>query len=408
MVSSSPAFRGLRAYTLVTLLLITLAGPSLAGSPRAELRPASEVPIDLIYQEGAAVQEMYRALGKAFRVEVLFDPKMQDLPSAVPILRHVDLFEALERLTTSHGHFYKVLDEKTLLVADDTPQNRRTYEEQTIQSFYLEDARVADAMTLLRSLLGLKHIAANETNRTLTVRDTADTVAVAADLIASFDHPPAEVVLDLQLIEIDPEALDSVLRGDALQRLTPAQLEGLADHGQRVGTSQLATLEGRRGRLELGENLPISIPSQDAAWSRLGLQLEARPQVHGDSGEVGLELELTVHGVTAWVGPTTDRLPMIGDRKLEASLRLTDGASWVVRGFFSTTTGAPPKGFDDLPPLARWLTGQLPEGREMVLVLTPRVVRGPGHTAGDLRPQWIGTETNIVHHGAGGAVGLGE
>lgn len=391
----------LRLATLAVFLgflLLALASPSVAGTPQAELQPNSELPVDLIYPSGTGVQEMYRDLGKAFGVEVLFDPKLKTVTTATPEIRQVDLFEALRTLTTSHGHFYKVLDETTLLVADDTPQNRRQYEEQAIRSFYLENTRVADAMTILRSLLGLKHIAASETSRTLTVRDTADTVAVAADLIASFDHPPAEVVLELQVIEVDPEALDGLLSGDGLQRPTPAQLERLVERGRRVGTSQLAAFEGRQGRLELGEKIPI--PASEEAWSRLGIQLQARPQVHGESGQVGLDLELAVRGVTAWVGPDTERLPVIGERKLESSLRLADGNSWVLRGFFGAATGDAPKGWKGLPPLARWLTGQLPEGRKMVLVLTPRVVRGPGHTADDLRPQWIGTESQIVHHGA--------
>ena len=51
------------------------------------------------------------------------------------------------------GHFYKVIDEHTILIAADTPQNRRIYEDLVIQTFFLSNAEVKDVMTMLRSLV---------------------------------------------------------------------------------------------------------------------------------------------------------------------------------------------------------------------------------------------------------------
>ena len=77
------------------------------------------------------------------------------------------------------GHFYKVLDEHSIIIAADTPQNRRNYEDLVIQTFFLSNAEVKDVMTMLRSLIGAKNVATNEQLNAIIMRDTADKVKVA-------------------------------------------------------------------------------------------------------------------------------------------------------------------------------------------------------------------------------------
>ena len=411
---SSP-IRSFRALALplaglcVAALVVALSlvaqpdtAPSASTSPSAiTLEPPTNLPVDFLYEPGVPVRKQYEDLQMAFGIRVLLDPQLPDMPSGTPEILQVDLFEALQVLTTSHGHFYKVLDPTTVLIAADTPQQRRQHDEQTIQTFYLENTRIGDGMTLLRSLLGLKHVAAHEENRTLTIRDTMATVAVAGDLIASFDHPPAEVELELLLIEVDPRAL-APSSGDSPQRLTPAERDRLLTSGTLIERSQVAAVEGHRARLEIAEHFPL--PWADSPSSRLGIDLRAKPLIHGGSREISLELGLGVHSITGWLAVGGSPKPVLGKRQLEATIRLADGATWLLRGFSGPSASNPPAGFEDLNTLGRWLTGQAPEGREMVLALTPRVVRGPGHAADDLRPQRIGTETRVVHHGNGLAI----
>ena len=59
--------------------------------------------------------------------------------------------DALEILMRSTKHFYKVVDEHTIIVVEDNPQNRRAYEDLVIQTFFLSNAETKDVMTMLRS-----------------------------------------------------------------------------------------------------------------------------------------------------------------------------------------------------------------------------------------------------------------
>jgi general secretion pathway protein D len=104
---------------------------------------------------------------------VLFDPQLRDSEMAIE-LRDVTAQTALETLMRAAGHFYKVIDEQTILVAQDNQQNRRTYEDLVIQTFYLSNAEAKEAVQLVRSLVNTRNLSSSDTLNSITVRDTAD------------------------------------------------------------------------------------------------------------------------------------------------------------------------------------------------------------------------------------------
>ena len=125
------------------------------------LNPRSNEPIDLDFPEPVSVMDIYRALGKAFGINVLFDPKMRDEEISIE-LKEVTAQDALEILIRTAGHFYKVLDPHSIIIVPDTTQNRRAYTDLIIQTFFLSNAEVNDVMTMLRTLIDSRKIAPNE------------------------------------------------------------------------------------------------------------------------------------------------------------------------------------------------------------------------------------------------------
>src|SRR4029079_6154473 len=120
-------------------------------------------------------------------------------------LKDVDAQKALEIVMRSAGHFYKGIDEQTILIAAATPQNLRTYEDQVIQTFFLSNAEVKDMLTILRSLVDAKKIATNEQLNAIIMKDSTDKVKVAEKIIASNDKSKAEVVVDVELLQINSQ-----------------------------------------------------------------------------------------------------------------------------------------------------------------------------------------------------------
>ncbi len=165
------------------------------------LDPRSKEPITLNFPKSKPVKEIYQAMAKAYGFNVLFDPKLKDDKLSIE-LADVTAEQALEIVMQAAGHFYKVLDEHTILVAEDTPQNRREYEDLVIKTFFLSNADVKEVDKLLRSLIEARRLATNEQLNAITLRDTADKVAIAEKLIGINDKAKAEVLIDVELLQI--------------------------------------------------------------------------------------------------------------------------------------------------------------------------------------------------------------
>src|SRR5690606_10786840 len=123
-------------------------------------------------------------------------------------LEGVTLEEALQQVLSANGLFYKVLNERTIQVIPDTVQNRARYEEQVIRTFYLSHADPQEVVQLL-NVIGrvqgapiVPAFVANRTQNSITVRATAPLVEIFERIIAANDRPPAEILVDVQILEV--------------------------------------------------------------------------------------------------------------------------------------------------------------------------------------------------------------
>ena len=82
-----------------------------------QLEPGSTDPISLSFPTETNVKDVYKALGNAFGINILFDQAVKDDRITIE-LRDVTAQQALERVMQSGNHFYKVLDEKTIIVIE--------------------------------------------------------------------------------------------------------------------------------------------------------------------------------------------------------------------------------------------------------------------------------------------------
>ena len=81
---------------------------------------------------------------------------------------------------------------RRILLVEDNPQNRRDYEDLVIKTFFLSNADVKEIDKLLRSLIEARRLSTNEQLNAITLRDTADKVAIAEKLINTNDKAKAE------------------------------------------------------------------------------------------------------------------------------------------------------------------------------------------------------------------------
>lgn len=416
------------------------------------LNPASAEPMSLSFPNPTNVRDIYKAVGQAFGINILFDPKLRDARMSIE-LKNVTARQALESVMQAAGNFYKVLDEKTVIVVEDTPQNRRDYEDLVVKTFFLSNADVKDVNNMLRALIDARRIATNEQLNSVVIRDTADKVAIAERLINANDKAKAEVLVDVELIQVDSTKLRDI--GMTLSDYTPTftldptDLGGSATGGvplSRVGDitrsmwnvvlptvtinlikssgeaetlaqPQLRITEGQKGSLVIGDQEPIPtttfntsqtiggniVPITAFQYKDVGIKIELEPRVHHNN-EVTLKLKVEASERTGDVTFNGQTMPTFGTRNIDSVIRLKDGETSLLAGLIryrkrDTESGIP--FLSDLPVLGALFRGNHREvsKTDLVLTLTPHIVRNPDITEEDLAPLWVGTENRVTVFG---------
>lgn len=410
------------------------------------LSPRSDEPITFDFPN-ATFMEIYRAMGQAFGFNVVFDPRLRDAQIASPIeLREVTALEGLEILMQSLGHFYKVLDEQTIMIFQNTPANRQQYEDRIIQTFFLSNADVKDVMTVLRSLLATRFIAANERLNAIVMLDSVEKVKVAERIIEQADKAKAEVVIDVELLQINTTKLQDLglsldagglgIRLDIGGEEVPLRMSDVeslnqnnwvltvpgflfdfvknSTDAQTLAKPQVRITEGEESSFSIGDRVPIPVTSFNTAntagsnvvpitsyqYQNVGIQVDITPRVHHNE-EVSLDLDIEVSNVSGQIGDQ----PIIGSRNITTSIRLRDGETNFLAGLIRTEEstsqdGIP--GLSEVPVLGRLFSRKRNENRrtDIVLTLTPHIIRRADITEQDLAPFWVGTEQNVVFRGS--------
>jgi general secretion pathway protein D len=428
------------------------------------LNPRSDEPIGLEFPDQVSIQQIYRAVGDAFGINVLFDPNLKDQEIAIE-LKEVTAQSALETLMRAAGHFYKVLDEHTIIIAQDTPQNRRIYEDLVIQTFFLSNAEVKDVVTILRSLVDAKKIAQNEQLNAVILRDTADKVKVAERIIEANDKSKAEVVVDVELLQLDSGrlrdlgvSLSSYSVGQSLDfgagggtgtggtggtaapsgvRLSDLEFINQSNwiltipsflynfikrntDAEILARPQLRITDGEKANLVIGDKVPIPlttfntqnvggaggiIPITSFQYQDVGIRIDIEPRVHHNQ-EVTLKIKVEVSNINGFVeGSGGQSQPIIGTRTIESVIRLQDGETNFLAGLIRTAqtdsdAGLP--GLSEIPVLGRLFSNKRSDNQrtDVILTLTPHIIRNAQITEEDLLPIWVGTEVNMSLRGA--------
>jgi general secretion pathway protein D len=426
-----------------------------------ELNPRSNKPISLEFPQPVSLFAIYRALGDAFGINILFDPNLRDQEMAIT-LKDVTAQAALETLMRASGHFYKVMDEHSIIIAQDTPQNRRTYEDLVIQTFFLSNAEVKDMLTILRSLIDARKIATNEQLNAIILRDTADKVKVAQRIIEANDKSKAEVVVDIELLQINSGRLrdlgvnlSSYSIGQSLDfgnsggttggtggtgattapsgvRLSDLQFINQSNwlltlpsfvynfvkqntDAQLLAKPQLRITEGEKANLTIGDRRPIPlttfntqnagnaggiVPITSFQYQDVGIKIELEPRVHHNQ-EVTLKLKIEVSNVNGSVSSPSGDQPIIGTRTIDSVIRLKDGETNFLAGLIRNDESSSDQGFpglSEIPVLGRLFSRKRTDGQrtDVILTLTPHIIRNAQITQEDLEPIWVGTEQNIT------------
>jgi general secretion pathway protein D len=413
-----------------------------------KLSPRSNIPILLQFRE-QPIGKIFEAIGKASGINFIFDDKV-DLTKPMTVdIGNVTLDKALDILMLQTKNFYKVIDESTLLIASDNRQTRQSLEDRVIRTFYLSNGEVKQVQTLLRTLLNTRQIAENDPLNSVSIMDTPDKVAIAERIINANDKAKGEVVIDVELLEINrtlartlgidlsSKTLSLGFR-DGKQSVPLNNLSILKQQGNwLIGTipsvilnflksdsdsrslakPQLRVTEGEKAEILIGQRVPIPttsfntsintggisgsvVPITSFTYQNVGITVQLEPRVHHNK-EVTLKMEVEISSLAGSVsvsGGTSQ--PIIGTRNIKTVIRLRDGETNLLAGLIKrddsdTRSGIP--GLSEIPGLGRVFSNNDISRTEtdIVMTLTPYIIRIPDITEQDLTPLWVGTEDNM-------------
>jgi general secretion pathway protein D len=126
---------------------------------------------------------------------------------------------------------------------------------------------------------------------------------------------------------------------------------------------------------------------QNVAYENIGVNIDITPRVHANN-DVTLQVKVSLSSVS---GAGFSGYPTFGNREISTTLRLRDGETNIMAGLIrdnerTVASGIP--GFSDLPVIGRLFARNKRETQEtdIVLTLTPHIVRVLDLTEEDLRP----------------------
>ena len=436
---------------------------------RDQARAMGQPPIDLTTRlpslkfQNSSLRDILNFIATQSGINITYDQSFQDRAYSIA-LEDVTVEQALQQIMLANQLFYKVLNPKTILVIRDDAQMHAKYDDLVVRVFYISHADVAELAQIINSMMRISTmpvqptVLQNKTANTITVRATAPVVEIIEKLIRANDRPRAEVVVDVQILEVNrqrvkrlglnlseyalggtfspevappntsggfpganppPFNLNTISQGvstaDFYLTVPTAVLRFLATDSQTklIAKPQLRGAEGAKLTLNLGDDIPVvqtvfgaavaggfaSIPQSSFTYRTVGIIVEMTPRVTYE-GDIKLELSVESSALGPSISVAGQDVPSFSSRKVTTTLRLREGESNLLAGLLRDDQRKILTGFPGLMqvPILRSLFGQTSDEvtqSDIVMLLTPRIVRTHELTAEDLAPIYIGTQSNV-------------
>ena len=413
--------------------------------PGMDLPAGVKMPASLTFRD-ASSRDVFMTIARFANISLIFDTAFREAPVSVD-LRNASLEDALSTVAGATRTFFRVTAPKTIVVIPDTPAKRREYEEEIVRTFYLSNADLKETMDLLRMVLDARRISPTTATNALTIKDTPERIAAASRVVSAIDKARPEVIIDVELLEVDrtrlqeyglqfaspgnpptgingtvsiPTDATGTISLGALKNLTSSDLlfSGLptlyyrllkSDTNTRIlANPQLRTADGMPAHAGFGQQVPVPVttfapiatggqpqqPITSFNYQNIGVNIDITPRTHHDD-DVSLALKI---GVTSISGSGFGGLPTFGNREVSTIIRLRDGETNMLAGLIRdderrSLDGIP--GLSDIPLLGRLFAHnqKTTEQSDIILTLTPHIIRVLDLTEADLRPFRVGRDS---------------
>ena len=428
------------------------------ASIESQLQPTVEGPISLRITQEA--QSIFETIAELAGLNIIFDPDFRSTRISVE-LDNLSVYEALDILALQTRTFWKPINQRTLIVAPENQQKRREYEQHILKTIYLTHSvnptDITEAITAIRTLLNMRFIAQSTSMNAIILRDTPDKVAIAEKIIADIDMIKPEVLVEATILEVDRNRLrelgvlppqgttlgfdsgaptgDGAGGGGGSSQISLRDLDTInsgsfnivipdtvarfleSDSRTRlVQNPSVRATDGKLAQIRIGSRVPVASGSFQPAfvgatgtpvvqfqYIDVGVNLDITPRVLLNR-EISMTVLVQVQATAGLNIISGVALPVFTNRSIQHEIRLKEGETNILGGLITETESTAFAGIPGLIkiPILRHLFGsetRQQDQTEIIILLTPHIVKMPDINDRNLRGIVVGTETDTRFRG---------
>jgi general secretion pathway protein D len=395
--------------------------------------------IDLKFMREVSLRSIFQALGKYAQINILYDEQFRDIPFTID-LSDMTFKQALNILCLASKNFYRIIDERTVIVVPDQPVKRAQYEVNAIKTFYLSNITAQDIQVTLQQMLRTQFkaptIIVDKNLNSVTIRDIPESLELADRIIRLWDKPKGEIVIDLEIMEVKRIKLQE-LGLDLDTHLVGLRYSGESESGwydlsqidfstqenfqitipavflkvlesdsdtKVIAQPRLRGVEGEEIIYIVGEEIPVpqtivapvaaggvnQVPVTSYVYRNIGIDIIITPKIHQER-EVTLEIELKLKSLS---GTGFNDLPIFTTREVKNIIRLREGETNLLAGLLNDEERRTVKGIAGLKSIP--VLGSLFSSSEktiqqtdVIMTITPYILRSIPLTEKDSDPIWV-------------------
>jgi len=407
-------------------------------------------PINLEFRD-SSLKFVFDALSRTTGINFIFDRDVKADQRTTLSLKQTTLDDAIDVILSTSQLDKKILNASSVLIYPSTPAKNKEYQDLMVKAFYLTNVEAKQTASMLRTVLKLKDIFVDDKYNMLVLRENPETIALAGKLVALHDLEEPEVMLEVEVLEINRSRLlnlgvqwtsqftvaplsdgtsntgnggtgsgssGAVMKLSDLKALTSAgigitvpsatiNLTKTDGDTNLLANPRIRVRDREKAKILIGDKVPVvtttssgNFVSENIQYLDVGLKLEVEPDIHLHD-EVGLKLSLEVSSLVSAIKTSNgSQAYQIGTRNFSSALRLKDGETQILGGLISdedrsSASRIPLVG--DLPILGRLFGSQNDQRQktEIVLSITPHLVRNIQRKDAAAEAFWSGTESNL-------------
>ncbi len=411
-----------------------------------ELAINSPEPINLNFRD-TRLPDVFKILTKLSGINFILDEEIRNGKTTL-FLEQASFAQALELLLRMNKLDKKILNSKTIILFPKTREKQKQFEDQIIQTFFLSHIEAEEAVNLLRTMLQVRKVYVQKDLNAVVIRDEPEVIRLAQKMLAATDRGNAEVVFDLELLEVnhtDTQELGLKLSSYAVGAgVSVPGTETILDSGVTAGGSTVNLLTDglsvdpfysvptasfrllktlvdaevlanpkirvrnkTKANVHVGSREPVvtvtindTQVSENVQYIDVGVKLDVEPTIQLDKTVV-TKLGLEVSNVSGRETTSNGTAVItISSTNAQTTLTLKDGEQTIIGGLIrddkSVTKNKIPL-LGDLP-----LVGELFNGtdkskikREILLSITPHIVKNVSVPNGEFLSIWSGGEEDL-------------